>query len=268
MPWGFERGHIYNRRRDIHGRFKGQERGGIATPAGYPIVFIFTGLGGLDHGYSDRWRPDGVFEYFGEGQKGDMKLSKGNLAIAEHAVRGKSLLLFNLLANTIQFEDEMVFENYHIERAPDSHGDMRDAIVFELRRLEEVVDATESALPAFPPAASLDDLRLAAMAAAKAAPSSKMTSATVYERSRKVRDYVLARCGGKCEHCRKDAPFLRSNGSPYLEPHHIRRLSDGGPDDPRFVIALCPNCHREAHFGDAVGLRQTHLAKMKAIEVL
>tara|TARA_R110000772_G_scaffold222322_2_gene332802 strand:- start:606 stop:920 length:315 start_codon:yes stop_codon:yes gene_type:complete len=35
----------------------------------------------------------------------------------------------------------------------------------------------------------------------------------------------------------------------YLEPHHIRRLTDGGPDDPQYVIALCPNCHREVHSG-------------------
>jgi 5-methylcytosine-specific restriction protein A len=39
------------------------------------------------------------------------------------------------------------------------------------------------------------------------------------------------------------------SGSPYLEPHHIRRISDGGPDDPRFMGAVCPNCHREIHFG-------------------
>jgi 5-methylcytosine-specific restriction protein A len=37
--------------------------------------------------------------------------------------------------------------------------------------------------------------------------------------------------------------------APYLEAHHIRRLTDGGPDDPRFMIALCPNCHRQAHSG-------------------
>ncbi|WHQ72664.1 HNH endonuclease signature motif containing protein [Methylorubrum extorquens] len=36
---------------------------------------------------------------------------------------------------------------------------------------------------------------------------------------------------------------------PYLEPHHTRRVSDGGPDDPRFVGAVCPSCHREIHHG-------------------
>jgi len=26
-------------------------------------------------------------------------------------------------------------------------------------------------------------------------------------------------------------------------------LADDGPDDPRFVAGICPNCHREIHFG-------------------
>ena len=30
---------------------------------------------------------------------------------------------------------------------------------------------------------------------------------------------------------------------------HIWRLSNGGPDDPNWVIALCPNCRRRAHYG-------------------
>ena len=40
---------------------------------------------------------------------------------------------------------------------------------------------------------------------------------------------------------------MKTDGSPYLEPHHITRLADNGPDHPAKVIALCPNCHRKAH---------------------
>lgn len=43
------------------------------------------------------------------------------------------------------------------------------------------------------------------------------------------------------------SPSQSVNGKPYLEPRHLRRKTDGGPDDPRYVIALCPNCHRYAH---------------------
>jgi hypothetical protein len=30
---------------------------------------------------------------------------------------------------------------------------------------------------------------------------------------------------------------------------HARPLSDGGPDHPAHVIALCPNCYRRVHAG-------------------
>ena len=50
-----------------------------------------------------------------------------------------------------------------------------------------------------------------------------------------------------CSGC--PAPFQRKDGSPYLEPHHTRRLSDGGPDDIHWVAALCPTCHRWVHHG-------------------
>ncbi|WP_442870450.1 HNH endonuclease [Aneurinibacillus sp. Ricciae_BoGa-3] len=29
----------------------------------------------------------------------------------------------------------------------------------------------------------------------------------------------------------------------------MRRLSDGGPDNPEHLAAICPNCHIEAHYG-------------------
>ncbi|MGP5194455.1 HNH endonuclease, partial [Psychrobacter celer] len=32
------------------------------------------------------------------------------------------------------------------------------------------------------------------------------------------------------------------------EVHHLTRLADGGADLPQNVIALCPTCHRKAHY--------------------
>src|ERR1035437_7636430 len=96
MASDFIIGQTYNRRRDIHARFGGQRQSGIVTPAKYPAVFIFTGRGAR-HGYTDEWSPDSTFRYFGEGQTGDMALTKGNKAIANHAADGKDLLLFDML---------------------------------------------------------------------------------------------------------------------------------------------------------------------------
>ena len=247
MTWGFEVGRTYNRRADIHSKFGGQQQGGIITPASHALVLIITGEGGLEHGYADRYRADGVFEYFGEGQVGDMELQRGNAAIARHSEAGKSLLLFRKTNTGLRFEGEMVCEGYHTERAADRNGNDRDAIVFELRRLEAVAEAVQQSKPS---QSSLEDLRERARAAG-AVPHATNGSAqrTVYQRSRDVRDYVLARANGSCEGCHNPAPFLRFDGTPYLEPHHTTRVSDGGPDHPAHLIALCPNCHRRVHVG-------------------
>ena len=97
----------------------------------------------------------------------------------------------------------------------------------------------------------LSALRRRALEAASTDKQSDANTAkrNVYERSAAVREYVLARAAGRCEGCGVEAPFIAKSGQPYLEPHHIRRVSDGGPDHPAFVVALCPNCHRRVHSG-------------------
>jgi 5-methylcytosine-specific restriction protein A len=228
-------------------------------------VIIVTGEEGLEHGYADRTRDDGVFEYFGEGQVGDMVLQRGNLAIGSHAAEGKSLLLFRKTAEGLRFLGEMVYEKYHTEKAPDREGNQRDAIVFELRPLSAIVETTEEATETHTPT-TLEELRELARAAVAIVPPT-VGIRDIYQRSRDVRNYVLARANGHCEGCNLPAPFARKDGSPYLEPHHIRRLSDGGPDDPSFVVALCPNCHRRVHAGkDGEGYNSKLLMTMKAIE--
>ena len=71
----------------------------------------------------------------------------------------------------------------------------------------------------------------------------------VYKRSPYVVAEVLSRANGKCQSCKSDAPFLKVDGTPFLEVHHIEWLSNGGEDSVENAIALCPNCHRQAHYG-------------------
>jgi 5-methylcytosine-specific restriction protein A len=71
----------------------------------------------------------------------------------------------------------------------------------------------------------------------------------VYKRSSCVIAEVLFRANGKCQSCKRDAPFLKEDGTPFLEVHHIEWLSKGGVDSVENAIALCPNCHRQAHYG-------------------
>lgn len=73
-----------------------------------------------------------------------------------------------------------------------------------------------------------------------------------YHRDPDIVAEALYRAEGFCEKCKEKAPFIkRSNGEPYLEVHHIIPLSQGGLDSLKNVISLCPNCHREIHFGPA-----------------
>lgn len=71
----------------------------------------------------------------------------------------------------------------------------------------------------------------------------------VYIRSQAVKEYALKRANGICENCNSNAPFIKTDETPFLEVHHIKRVSDGGPDDPEWVAAVYPNCHRELHYG-------------------
>ncbi len=64
---------------------------------------------------------------------------------------------------------------------------------------------------------------------------------------------VLDRANDHCENCQQHALFIRASGDRkgewYLEVHHTKRLADDGDDTIENAVALCPNCHREKHFG-------------------
>ncbi|MBU8915112.1 HNH endonuclease [Bacillus sp. FJAT-29953] len=81
-------------------------------------------------------------------------------------------------------------------------------------------------------------------------PDTYEVTTKAFNRNAYVIAEVLIRANGICERCGKGAPFKRaSDGTPYLEVHHIKRLADGGEDTVENAMAVCPNCHRELHFG-------------------
>ncbi|WDV48183.1 HNH endonuclease signature motif containing protein [Clostridiaceae bacterium M8S5] len=81
-------------------------------------------------------------------------------------------------------------------------------------------------------------------------PESMVVKTTVYKRNPDVIVEVLERANGYCEKCGSKAPFHRaSDNSPYLEVHHNVPLAEGGTDTVDNAIAVCPNCHRELHYG-------------------
>lgn len=266
------------KRSDLHAAFGGQQQGGISTPKNSRMVLLFTGEQGLQYGYEDHFHPDGTFRYTGEGQRGDMQMTKGNLAIQTHAERGKELHLFEYTrTREVRYSGRAEYLNDYSEARPDIDGNARLAIIFEL-----LVESGKAGQPALPtkrddvlPATfwkqPLEELREEVFASAENGETLPSTLAErkriVYVRSARLKAYVIRRANGFCEGCCRPAPFLTRKNKPYFEPHHIRRVSDGGPDHPRWVIALCPNCHARVHHGiDGVDYNDQLAARMADIE--
>ena len=247
----FIQGQAYNRTQlqNTHG---GQSRRGISTPARHNFIMLFTEERGTEYGYDDGWSADGLFLCSGEGPSGGMQFVRGNRAIRDHAVDGKDLHLFEHQAKgLVRYIDQMVSAGHRLLQGPDADGNERQLITFELMRFRAIDRRTPSTTGVISDQAWRQPLtalrrRATATPSTGATPSERLVA--VYARSDAVKVYVLRRADGQCESCGLAAPFQTESGRPYLETHHIRRLSDGGPDHPRWVIAVCPNCHRRAHY--------------------
>lgn len=260
-------------RSQIHDQYGGGRQSGISPCAGYPFIFIFSGRSGERYGYRDGWaEEEGVFLYTGEGQRGDMTFTRGNAAIRDHVQRGKDLLIFETheKGQPVTYLGTFACQSWSMFRGPDVDGAERELIQFHLVRTTEAIVGRAGAESSVEPPSSepLMELRRRALEAAKPEQTTNWRAAPqLYRtRSRQVRDYVLARANGYCEYSGEKAPFLSRSGDPYLEVHHIYRLSDDGPDDPRYVAAICPTLHRRIHFGvdgDVVNTELLEIIKRK-----
>jgi 5-methylcytosine-specific restriction enzyme A len=129
---------------------------------------------------------------------------------------------------------------------------MRRAYAFELELLADAAPVEVESLPEKEPAywkLSLAELEQLARRTGQSMPSTTVGKRVVRQRSEAVRVLPLRRASGTCEGCHETAPFLDKVGRPFLEAHHLFRLTDGGPDLPENVVAICPNCHRRVHQG-------------------
>lgn len=250
-------GKIYDRWPEINVPYGGSRQSGISPSNQTPAIFLFTGDSGEQYGYRDAFDSDGVFSYTGEGQIGDMQLTKGNLAITNHARDGRALHVFESLGKSKgqKYVGEFTYVNHSFKHGKDREGNQRRIIVFHLVPVGKETDDTQlgevEGIPENAPPLDIANARRRAISAfgANEGSGGKEAKKKLYFRSKAVKDYVLLRSNGECESCHEPAPFKRLDGSPYLEPHHTTRVSDGGLDHPRFVGAICPTCHREIHHG-------------------
>ena len=207
-------GQEYNRRQDIHGPYGGGQQSGMSPSGNYPLMFLFTGPGGEQHGYQTRsahCRFLGECVYTGHHYESRPD-SEGH---------PRQAIVFEL--------------------AMDALTDVEGLVELEAEIPER--------LPPLPKNTSLAELRRLAETGSSNSVKPRSIQSRVYYRSIAVKQYALARAKGICESCGDPAPFQTKKGEPYLEVHHLFRVADGGPDKPASVAAICPTCHRRIHNG-------------------
>jgi 5-methylcytosine-specific restriction protein A len=215
--------------------------------------------------YSDSLQADGSWIYTGQGEKGDQ--NPHSFANSLLTNLDKKILLFTTREPTAkevrergnnkkQYQFEGLFKTVEWKIETQTEGKrIGDKLVkYVLQPIEEIEELN---LPIQDPLENilLEPSEFYNIRAKILSDTDKITKPnavvlTEYKnRSIEVKKYALLRSNGKCENCEKDAPFVNSNNIPFLEVHHIFSLSDDGPDHPINVAAICPNCHREAHYG-------------------
>jgi 5-methylcytosine-specific restriction protein A len=275
----FEIGRKYERRELLDFVGSKQQQTGIIWGARQPGCVICTSGGRHSKrvGYEDGPSGDGIWSYVGQGGAGDQSESAfANKMLIDGT---RSVLLFLTREATAaearkqgnyskRYEYAGAFHvaGYEIV-APETGPRLGDRLI--KFSLAPAIDDPESlAVDLATATADLSSLRKAAIGASKV-PETRQSLATYRERSLAVRKYALARARGSCEWCKNKAPFVDRNGNPFLEVHHILRLADDGPDLPANVVAVCPNCHRAAHFSeDMLAFRDALAARAREIEDL
>jgi hypothetical protein len=134
--WSLEIGDTV-RRRQVHEAYGGQQQGGISTPRSAPEILIFTDpVSGARYGYDkhEGLRENGSYFYTGEGQHGPQTFIRGNLALRDAALTGKTIRLFTTKGTAATYVGAFTTGDpvYKLETIPDVDGEPREGIIFNL----------------------------------------------------------------------------------------------------------------------------------------
>jgi len=138
-------GQIYKRSL-LHDEYGGNRQGGISPCVRFPYIFIFSGKSGTQYGYMDGWDNENIFSYTGEGQEGDMKFIRGNLALRDHVNNGKRVFLFEYhRTGFVKFITELEIFDYDYFPTPDKNLNNREGIKFIFKKKGAYIPLTAEA---------------------------------------------------------------------------------------------------------------------------
>jgi 5-methylcytosine-specific restriction protein A len=261
-------GEKFHNRKDIWKLFGGQYQQGVMKFPGEDYVNVFFKEDGP---YPDEIDAEtGIIEYRGKGLKGEQKLTAGNKYLEEARLsKSPARFWFRPAGGMWEFKSWVtVFDRENIEEE-DVQGNLAMRylwflvpVVSEHKELwpQEVLNApisqispNEINLVKNPRNLLTDYARIA-----KELENNPTTLNTNQKprtpqpkRRKRAKDIVIARAQGICENdkCSGMPPDVKNDGTPIFQVDHIVQLSDGGPDQPDNMIALCPNCHAAKTLG-------------------
>ena len=227
--------------------------------------------------YSDRWFGKEL-HYTGMGSIGDQTLGTQNKTLYESNLNGVEVHLFEVFElREYTYQGVVVYNGKgYQENQTDIDGNQRKVWMFPLelkdgkpvkvndtviKKLQETKQKSLRKL-------NTKQIKRLAESKKETEQSYRITETKSIERDEYIKLYALERADGNCQLCDKPAPFLKKNGSPYLEVHHINYLANKGSDTIDNVAALCPNCHRKIHSlelqRDIDKLKKLALEKLKS----
>ncbi len=228
------------------------------------VIVTSGGRGGKRAGYGDIRNNDGTILYIGQGEKGDQDpstfanalLVKGERSVLFFSTREPNAKEVRLQGNHKKlYKFEGIYQVVSWDFIVPSTGKRaKDKLLqFYLVPANNIFDLSPTTIdkPSLQgkEVPSLADLKKKLKSNNNKPTKGKSNIKDYFIRSQEIITYAKIRANGVCEMCEKPAPFNDIYNLPFLEVHHIFRLADDGPDSPENVAAVCPNCHRESHYG-------------------
>ncbi len=219
----------------------------------YALIFYANGgkpiTCGGDKLVADRLIQEGFLKF----DKGKNTLSPGRrLETEDYLLRDQLTNVFRLNPEHFDDDHEKRRINGKAQKHRKKNGEFYQAI-YEGVTPEEAVDYTRN----YELTDNTDELyerasKIMALPVASVpigCPNPEQVKATIFRRKRDpaIVAWILISANGVCESCDLVAPFIKDDGYPYLEVHHVRPLAEDGSDSITNAVALCPNCHRRLH---------------------